>query len=307
MWSKIRVGMVAILIGLIAIVSYRYLSGQTIALLQPKGLIAEKERDLIYLATVLMLIVVIPVFFMAFWFPKRYNENSKNAEYLPDWDSNKALEAIWWGVPIAIIGVIAIVTWKSTHELDPFKPLAAANRQQRIQVVAMEWKWLFIYPDEGIVTVNHVLVPKDVPVSFEITSDAPMNSFWIPQLSGQIYAMSGMSTKLHVLANSTGKYEGLSANISGYGFSDMRFIAEVVDKNSYNDWVNNINISSSKFGENEYQQLSIPSVANTPQYFSLSQNDLYSRIVAKYNDPTMIDGLKLQLRSSNFHNHAEDK
>ncbi len=269
---------IIVLIGL----GYIYLKDQNIMLINTKGIIAEKQRNLIFIATGLMLIIVIPVYFMAAWFPYRYRESRKSNDYRPDYDSNNTLETIWWGIPIAIIGVIAVITWISTHELDPYKPLAKKNQQKTIQVISMQWKWLFIYPEEKIVSVNKILIPEDKPISFQITSDAPMNSFWIPQLAGQIYSMNGMSTMLHIEGNELGSYEGMSSNISGEGFSDMRFKVDVVNQKEYDSWVDKIKQSNEVFGMSQYKQLSTPSIRNVQQQFVLTDEDIYQQVMAKY-------------------------
>ena len=290
----------AILLGVVlsvglCIAGYLYLKDQNIMLINTKGIIAEKQRNLIYIATALMLIVVIPVFVMAAWFPIKYRENRKKDDYRPNYDSNNALETIWWGIPIFIIGIIAVITWFSTHELDPFKPLAPKDEQINIQVVSMQWKWLFIYPEERIVSVNKLVIPEDKPVSFQITSDAPMNSFWIPQLAGQIYSMNGMSTMLHIEGNEKGSYEGMSANISGEGFSDMRFVTDVVSPDDYDKWISQVRMDNEVFGIEQYKQLSIPSVRNVQQQFVLTDEHLYHKVMAKYQEP----------EESSKHNHSD--
>src|SRR5476649_775967 len=178
----------------------------TIAVLSPKGQIADKERHLIILATLLMLIVVVPVYVMMFVIAWKYREGNTKARYTPDWDHSNGLEFLWWAIPMAIIAVLSVITFKSSHELDPFKALSSTKPPITIQVVALQWKWLFIYPNQNIASVNYFRMPANTPVDFEITADSPMNSFWIPQLGGQIYAMPGMSTELHLMADGVGKY-----------------------------------------------------------------------------------------------------
>lgn len=303
MGIKLRVLVFSVVVLLICLGGYLYLKDQNIMIFNPKGIIAEQEKNLIIIVTILMLLVVIPVFIMAAWFPYKYREQNPSALYRPNWDNNLKLEAVWWGLPILIIGVIAVITWRSTHRLDPFKPIAKVENQMNIQVIAMSWKWLFIYPEDDVVSVNKLVIPKDTPVSFSITADAPMNSFWIPQLSGQIYAMNGMSSKLHLVGNVVGDYEGLSANISGEGFSDMRFVATVTDGQGYQQWINEIRNRSSKFGSNEYNQLSIPSIKNVQQQFVLTDKDIYQKVLAKYQSPHY-ENTKEQ---EEYHQHKEEK
>ena len=259
-----------------------FLSTHDVALLNPQGLVAQKQFDLLVFASILSLIVLVPVFALTFFIVWRYREGNTKAKYSPDWDSSRILETIWWAVPLALILVLSIVTWSSSHELDPSKPLASTTKPITIQVVALEWKWLFIYPEEQIATVNYVKFPMSTPVNFNITADAPMNSFWIPSLGGQIYAMSGMSTKLHLEADGAGKYKGSSANISGRGFAGMNFVAESTSQDDYKTWVR----SAQEYGDSlttaDYDQLAKPSQNNKPQTFSYVSPNLYNDVLMKY-------------------------
>jgi len=211
---------VVLLLGIVLLFA-TLIRGHTVAVFDSKGLIADKQRRLIITTVLLSLIVVVPVYVMAFAIAIRYRDSNKTAKYTPDWDHSRILEFIWWAVPCAIILVLAIITWNSSHDLDPFKALKSDKKPLTIEVVALQWKWLFIYPEQGIASVNLVGLPVDTPINFEITSDAPMNSFWLPQLGGQVYAMSGMSSELHLMADEPGTYNGVSANISGEGFAGI--------------------------------------------------------------------------------------
>ncbi len=288
---KRKIGLGIVLLGLVASISW-FLSTRNFDVLQPKGQIAEKQLDLIIFASLLSLIVVIPVFALTFFIAWRYRASNHKAKYSPDWDHNRYLETIWWGVPLLLILVLSVVTWRTSHELAPSKSLTAEKRPITIQVVAMEWKWLFIYPEQKIATVNYVEFPKQTPVKFEITSDAPMNSFWIPQLGGQIYAMTGMSTKLHLMANEEGEYNGVSANISGDGFADMRFIAKSSSEADFDKWVTTVKTSPTKLNSTEYAKLSVPSKKVPASFYSNVENDFYQTIVMKFNLPTLETGSK---------------
>ncbi len=247
-----------------------------------QGTIADQQRSLMIIATLLMLIVVIPVFVLTFWIAWRYRATNKHAQHSPDWDHNNKLEAIWWGLPCVIIAILAVITWTSSHSLDPYRPLETSKEPVKIQVVALEWKWLFIYPQEKIATVNYVQFPENTPVNFEITADAPMNSFWIPSLGGQIYAMSGMTTKLHLLADKVGSYNGSSANLSGKGFSGMKFVAESVTDTDYMNWVQDVKHKSGQLDSAAYEKLARPT-ENVPRgSYNLTQSDLYDTIINKY-------------------------
>lgn len=254
----------------------------SLPVLMPKGVVGEKERNLIIFTTILGLLVVIPVFIMLFYVAWKYREGNTKAKYNPNWDGNKVIEGIWWGIPCVIILLLGVVTFYSSHELDPFKPLRSEVKPVKIQVVALQWKWLFIYPEYNIASVNDVRFPVGTPVNFELTSDAPMNSFWIPSMGSQIYAMSGMSTKLHLQANEVGDFGGSSANISGEGFASMRFIARATKQADFDKWVNETRASGEPLATEEYDVLHEPGIEKTYRYFVLKKPDLYDTIVMKY-------------------------
>jgi len=265
--------------------TFYYISNYNVPVLHPKGLIAAKERDLLITASLLMLIVIIPVFFFTMIFAWVYRDENKKAKYTPDWGHSNTAEFFWWGVPLLIITALAIITWKSTHDLNPFKPLTSTKKPLSIQVVALEWKWLFIYPEQNIATVNFVQFPKDVPINFEITADAPMNSFWIPQLGGQIYAMPAMRTKLHLIAHEEGDYRGSSANISGKGFAGMVFTARVSSEETFEDWVSKVKNSSESLDAESYSRLVMPSEYNPPAFYAPVSSQLFDKILEKYMVP----------------------
>lgn len=263
-----------------------YLRTVSIPVLQPRGPIGEKERNLIFFALGLSLIVVIPVFVLLFTFAWKYREgNPKRVKYSPDLEGNRIAETIWWLIPTALICVLSVVAWNSSHTLDPFKPIASKTPQMTIQVVSLNWKWLFIYPDQHIATVNFVQFPKNTPIDFEITSDTVMNSFWIPQLGGQIYAMPGMITQLHLMASSDGNFNGSSANISGNGFAGMSFVAKASSEISFNQWVQSVKHTPNNLSLAAYNKLAEPSENNKVSYYSSEQQNLYDTIVMKYMTP----------------------
>lgn len=214
------------------------MSGCDSALLNPKGQIALEQRSLILTAFGLMLIVVIPAVLMAVVFAWKYRASNTNAKYSPNWSHSNKVEAVVWTIPILIILFLSVLTWKSTHALEPSKPLQSDVKPVEIDVVALDWKWLFIYPEQGIATVNQIAFPANTPVNFKITSNSVMNSFFIPTLGSQIYAMAGMQTKLHLIANEPGTFDGISANFSGRGFSGMKFKAIATkDDAEFQQWV----------------------------------------------------------------------
>jgi cytochrome o ubiquinol oxidase subunit 2 len=271
------IGMAAFLV-----VAGIYLAHTNIPVLEPKGVIAEKERNLIVFALLLALVVVIPVYTLLFVFVWRYREGNKKAKYSPNLAGSRKLEALWWFIPSVLILILSIVTWRSSHELDPYKPLISSVAPINVQVVALDWKWLFIYPQQHIASVNLLEFPVGTPINFEVTSDAPMNSFWIPQLGGQIYAMPGMSTQLHLMATSTGDFAGSSANISGDGFAGMDFTARATSEGSFNDWVQTVQDSPQSLSQQMYDQLARASENNPVAFYSAPANNLYNTILVKY-------------------------
>ena len=271
----------ALIIGILVFVT----NGHAIPVLQPKGLIANQERDLIVLIVGLGLIVVLPVFVMLFFIAWKYRAGNTKAIYQPDFSGHRGIEALWWGIPILIIIALAIITTFATHALDPFKPIESSVKPLRIQVIALDWKWLFIYPDQGIATLNYLNIPNGTPINLTITSDAPMNSFWVPALAGQVYAMSGMSTQLHMMADGSGSYKGASANISGKGFADMRFSVNSMSESDFIAWSKRAAASNNVLSVDTYDMLSQPSQNNPDTMYRLSDNSLYNDTVMKYMSP----------------------
>jgi cytochrome o ubiquinol oxidase subunit 2 len=270
---------------LVAVLVY-LTKGQNMGILSPSGEIANKQRDLIYVASGLMMLVLVPVYFLTFKIALQYHEDNQDKnEYKPDWDNNRLLESIWWGIPMIIIGILVAITWQSTHALDPFKPLESTAQPVKVQVIAMEWKWLFIYPDYDIASVNSLNIPADRPINFTITSDAPMNSFWIPQLGGQIYAMAGMSTKLHLNAHEPGNYRGVSANISGEGFADMHFMTHATSENEFDAWIASTKDSTKQLDQKEYDRLNKPGTIDSPIFYKDVSPGLYDKVIMKYMMP----------------------
>jgi cytochrome o ubiquinol oxidase subunit 2 len=259
-----------------------WLSRQDMAVLDPKGMIAVQQRSLIVTASLLMLIVVIPVLLLTIAFAWKYREHNDKASYAPEWDHNHLAECFWWGIPIVIISILAVITWKSSYALNPFKPIAADKKPLTIQVVALNWKWLFLYPEQGIATVNFVQFPVGTPITFELTADAPMNSFWIPRLGGQIYAMPAMKTKLHLIANEEGCFRGSSANISGSGFAGMVFTAQASSQGEFDAWVQSVQHSSSCLSWDAYRELVAPTSYDPAAFYVLTQSDLFERILMQY-------------------------
>lgn len=256
-----------------------------IAVLFPKGIIALEERNLLFIIQAIMLLVIIPVYVLTFIFSWKYRADNKKAKYDPDLVDNRLAEYIWWGIPCIFTLIIAVLTWEKTHQLDPFKPIESNNKPMTIQVVALQWKWLFIYPEEKIATVNFVQFPKQVPIRFEITADAPMNSFWIPHLGGQIYAMPKMRTELNLIANQLGDFRGSSANLSGEGFAGMHFIVRASTEADYSQWLESAKLSSHVLDKAQYDKLAAPSQNNPIEIYQLKADNLFDQIIMKYMQP----------------------
>jgi cytochrome o ubiquinol oxidase subunit 2 len=258
----------------------------TILLLNPKGPIGESERFVILAAIGLMLIVVIPVFIMAIWFPLKYRASNTDSTYMPKWSYSAKIDLVMWAVPIAIVSVLAFLAWTRTHSLDPYKPIPSAAKPINIEAVSLDWKWLFIYPDQNIATVNEITFPVKVPVSFKLTSQTVMTSFFIPQLGSQMYAMGGMQTRLHLLADQPGTYAGHNQQISGRGYADMHFQAKAVSPEEFHAWVQKVRQSPEKLDLGRYEQLTQPSAGYYPvTYFSAVKPDLFLYILRTF-DPT---------------------
>lgn len=255
------------------------LTGCDAAILNPKGQIGHDEKTLLITATVLMLLVVIPVIVMTLVFAWKYRASNTKARYEPDWAHSTAIEVVMWSIPCMIILVLAVLTWRSSHALDPYRPLDSDKKPVVIEAVSLDWKWLFIYPDYDIATVNEIVFPVDAPVQFRITSASVMNSFFIPQLGSQIYSMAGMETKLHLIAREAGTYDGLSANYSGAGFSGMRFKAIATTDQGFEDWIAKIRATDNPLTPQAYADLAKPSERTPVTLYSTTPTGMFDFIM----------------------------
>lgn len=264
------------------------LAGCETVVLNPSGDIAAQQGNLIVVSTLLMLLIIVPVIALTVLFAWRYRQTNKAAEYDPEWDHSTKLEVIIWGAPILIIIALGLLTWFSTHRLDPYKPLERidANRPLpadvkplEVQVVSMDWKWLFIYPEQGIASVNKLVTPIDVPIRFKLTSSTVMNSFYIPALAGQIYTMPGMETVLHAVLNKPGVYEGFSANYSGDGFSQMRFKYHGVTADEFHKWVETAKADDKVLNRAVYLELDKPSQQVPARDYGKVDTELFNAVV----------------------------
>jgi len=273
------------------------LSACDTVVLNPSGDIAAQQAKLLVASTLLMLLIIVPVIILTLLFAWRYRKNNTSAKYDPDWDHSTMLELVIWGAPLLIIIAIGLLTWVGTHLLDPYRPLQRldANRPLpinakplQVQVVALDWKWLFIYPEQGIAAVNELVTPVDVPVQFSITASTVMNSFYIPALAGQIYAMPGMDTKLNAVINKPGEYEGLSANYSGAGFSHMRFKYHGVSAADFDNWVKKTKAGGGDLNRAGYLELEKPSERDPVRRYGVVASGLYDAILNRCVDPAAV-------------------
>ena len=260
-----------------------YVSHHNAQVFNTAGTIAKDEKSIILFSMFLSLFVLVPVYLMLILFSVKYRASNKSSKYSPNFSHSKTVESIWWTIPTILIVILSVVTWRSSHQLDPYKKIDSNVKPINIQVVALDWKWLFIYPDKSIASINSINIPINTPINFELTSDAPMNSFWVPQLSGQIYTMPGMSTKLSILSDKKGSYSGRSANISGRGFAGMLFSVNVVSNSEFNQWVKNTKSSTKILNGSSYDLLSKPTENVQPFTYSFVSADLYKNILGKYN------------------------
>jgi cytochrome o ubiquinol oxidase subunit 2 len=285
-----------------ALVALLALSGCNAVLLNPGGDIALRQRDLIIISMCLMLLIVIPVMAMILIFAWRYRESNTAVKYDPDWDHSTVLELLIWSAPLLIIIALGAVTWVSTHKLDPYRPLTQLDASRpldpddkaalTVEVVALDWKWLFIYPEQGIATVNELAAPVDRPIHFKITATNVMNTFFVPSLAGMIYAMPGMETTLHAVMNRPGVYEGLSANYSGAGFSHMRFKFHSLDNAGFDQWVAQVKGAGTPLSRASYLELEKPSENNPVSRYASVAPHLFDAIVNRCvqgNQPCMKD------------------
>lgn len=249
--------------------------------MSPGGPITLAERNMLFRAIGIMMIVVIPVFVMAAWFSWRYRASNTKANYQPNWMSN-AVDTVVWIVPALIVISLGIHVWIYTHQYDPYKELDPSVKPLEVQVIAQDWKWLFVYPEQGVAAVNELAFPSGVPLNLTITSDTVMNSFFIPALGGQIFAMAGMTTKLNLLADEPGAFRGRNTQYSGDGFADQHFTALALTEDDFDAWVEKAKQSPDTLDDTAYAELAKPSIANPVAYYSGVRSGLFDQILIKY-------------------------
>jgi cytochrome o ubiquinol oxidase subunit II len=274
-------------IALIAVIGVALLGGCTEGVLDPKGPIAAAERQILFNALGIMLAIVIPTILATLGVAAWFRASNRRARYLPDFEYSGRLEVLVWAIPAMTVILVGGVAWVGAHDLDPRKPMASTTRPINVQVVSLDWKWLFIYPDEGIATVNQLTIPVGTPVNFELTSSGVMNSFFVPQLGGQIYTMDGMVTHVHLQADRPGTYRGLSAQFSGDGFADMRFNVDAVPAEDFARWVDAARNAGPVLDGPTYADLVKPSSAVAPFTYRAVAPDLFNDIVSSAMQPNV--------------------
>ena len=269
------------------------LGGCDWVVMKPHGDVAVQQAHLIVQSTFLMLLIIVPVIALTLFFAFRYRASNTEAPYTPDWDHSTRLELVIWGAPLLIIIALGAITWISTHKLDPYRPLDRIDAQRTlvpstkplvVQVVALDWKWLFIYPEQGIATVNEMAAPVDRPIQFRITASSVMNTFYVPALAGMVYAMPGMETQLQAVINKAGNYDGFSANYSGAGFSDMRFRFLGQSDEDFAKWVEANRNAGEPLSRVAYLKLEKPSAKEPVHRWGKVEDGLYDAILNRCAD-----------------------
>ncbi|MDB5360413.1 MAG: cyoA [Rhodospirillales bacterium] len=247
--------------------------------LDPQGPIASAEKTILFNSLGIMLAIVVPTILatlgVAWWF----RASNLRAKYLPDWEYSGRIEMVVWSIPAMTVLLLGGIAWVGSHDLDPPKPITSTTNPVEVEVVSLDWKWLFIYPDLGIASVNRLIVPAGTPISFTLTSDGVMNSFFVPQLGSQIYTMAGMTTHLQLQADQPGSYPGLSAQFSGDGFSDMRFTVDAVAPDKFAEWVNATRGKGAALDPTSFAELAKPSEAVAVATYGAVSQDLFQAIV----------------------------
>jgi cytochrome o ubiquinol oxidase subunit 2 len=255
-------------------------------ILDPQGPIGAAEKTILIDSVGIMLAIVLPtvvaIFAFAFWF----RASNARADYWPDWEYSGRIELVVWSIPALTIILLGGVAWIGAHQLDPVAPIPSSEKPLTIQAVSLDWKWLFIYPDQTVATINTLTVPSGRPLHFELTSASVMNAFFIPQFGSMIYTMNGMTTRLNLQADTMGTFEGLSSDFSGDGFSDMHFDVRVVSSDQFSQWVQDAAKTDQLLDEASYGQIAKPSINHPPATFRLSAHDLFQSIATQKIPPS---------------------
>lgn len=254
--------------------------GKQIDVLNPAGVVAEEQRTILLFSLILSAFVVIPVFTILVYVSIKYRAKNQSSKYDPEWGESAKLEVVWWGVPIAIIAVLGTVIYTTTHSLDPYRKIAGSDAVE-VQVIGLQWKWLFIYPDYGVASLNQMPIPVDRPVRLVLTTEAPMSALWFPSLGSQIYAMEGMESELNLKATKTGEYKGYNTNINGEGYAKMIATAKVTSQDSFLEWVDQAKRQNDVLDMYAYEKLAEPEVNRTVAHYRLDGDAVYDRVLMR--------------------------
>lgn len=260
-------------------------SGNSVALLDPGGTVALAERNLMLTAAALMLIVVVPVWLLTYAFVRRYRADRARGRYTPEWSYSPRLDAIIWLVPAVIVAVLGYLVWTGTHRLDPYRPLDMTTPPLEVDVIAQDWRWLFIYPGQDIATINELVFPADRPIRLTLTSDTVMNAFFVPRLGSQIYAMAGMKTTLNLQTKEPATFVGRNMQYSGKGFADQHFRVRAARPENFDEWVRHVREAGKPLDISAYKALAGKRRAMPVTYYSSVARDLFDDIVARYHHP----------------------
>lgn len=259
-------------------------------LLNPRGTIADVQSHILWIAFGLAILIAVSLIGTVYFVAFRYREENTDHPYEPNHTVKKRTVVVWYLAPLAAIIVISGFLWGTAHAIDQFKPIRSSVAPLSVQVVALQWKWLFIYPKQQIATVNLLEVPVNTPLDLQLTSDAPMNDFWIPSLGSQIYTMPGMTTQLHLQANTIGDFQGRSAQVSGAEFASMVFDTRSVSNANFMAWVQTAKSSTNQLDYTTYSALAQPSGSYPPTTYVLTESNLYNLITMKYSMPMPMAG-----------------
>jgi len=258
--------------------------------LDPVGPIGAQEKQILLNSTAIMLAIIIPVIVATIAFAWWFRSSNRRAKYLPEWDYSGRIELVVWSIPLMTVMLLGGIAWIGSHDLDPAKPLPSASKPLNVEVVSLDWKWLFIYPDQGVATVNRLVVPAGTPVNFRLTSATVWNAFFVPRFGTMIYTMPGMATRLSLQANEPGVYDGQSSQFSGDGFSGMRFKVQAVPASQFNTWVGSVRTAGRMLDRNAYADIARPSSYVAPAFYGAVAPGLFDTIVNSTGPQPMLAG-----------------